>query len=99
VYATQDGRNLCSAAPLLSLIKQAEQLDVLVPAFKPRFEPQWVPWSEKSDLAFFRRVVGWIDGWLGGQVEWEAIIGPARAARGWQARKGQTAWRSRGPAG
>ena len=67
VCVVQEGRNLCAAAPLLSLIKQAEQLDVLVPAFKPRYEPQWVPWSEKSDLAFFRWGGGRAGGWGGAE--------------------------------
>lgn len=41
-------------APLLSSIRWAEDADVLVPPFGPRYEPHWVPWEQKSDTAFFR---------------------------------------------
>ena len=85
----QDGRNMCAAAPLLSLIKQEEQLDVLVPAFKPHHEPQWVPWSEKSDLAFFRWAGGWagwggVGGQAGAHIERDATCGPGQPGAGGQ---------------
>ena len=89
VCVVQEGRNLCAAAPLLSLIKQAEQLDVLVPAFKPRYEPQWVPWSEKSDLAFFRWVGGRAGGWVSGVAEWLVEM------RGMQQVVSQAVWAGR----
>lgn len=41
-------------APLLSIIKWADDADVAVPPFAPTYEPHWVPWEHKSDVAFFK---------------------------------------------
>ena len=41
-------------APVLSVIRRDTHRDVLVPPFVPAYEPQWVPWDEKKDQAFFR---------------------------------------------
>lgn len=56
-------------APLLSIIKHADDTDVPVPPFGPVYEPYWVPWEQKMDTAFFKcaavltlahqRRVGW----------------------------------------
>jgi hypothetical protein len=46
--------NPCKA-PLFSVFKFKQNLDVLMPHFKPRsLEPHYVPWEQKRELAFFR---------------------------------------------
>jgi hypothetical protein len=40
---------------VFSVIRHAAtHRDVLMPNFKEELRPQYVPWGEKSDLAFFR---------------------------------------------
>jgi len=52
-------------APVFSVIRSTALYDVLMPNFREPLSPQYVPWEEKKELAFFR----WVgSGWAG--LEW-----------------------------
>ena len=52
--ALQGGASNRCKSPVFSIIRHRDHRDVLVPPFVPAYEPQWVPWDEKKDQAFFR---------------------------------------------